>query len=151
MGNYTITVRIFQTNCDKGYHRIVEKTVWNYANCGYWDEIKDIHVLTMGGSGTSGTMRFKNEKTGEEVTVTLGVHNYKRWCDIVSGFDGKETATTIQAQYYQGSDPTSVARHQAREAQRSSYQGPSAVSGIKWECKYTQPEGENLEACIIIG
>ena len=148
MSPYTITARIFQTNPGNGFFRVVEKTVWKFANGGTWDEINDAHVLNIGDSGTSGILRLKNEKTGEDVTVALGVHNYKRWGDVVTGLSGGLTATIIQAQYYEGSTP---GRFAAREAQRSDYSVTSTQPTTrKWEVKYTVSEGEKLEANIII-
>ena len=145
--SYTIAVRIFQTN-PANYFRIVEKTVWNYANGGTWDEKNDTQVLTMGGSGTSGILRFKNDKTGEEFTAAFGVHNYKRWGDIVTGLANGDTATIIQPQYYV--EPNNKGRFQAREAQRAEY-SVSSAAGRKYEIRYTVADGQNLEANLIIG
>lgn len=122
--------------------------MWNYANGGTWDENNDAHVFNIGESGTSGILRFKNSKTGEDVTVAVGVHNYKRWADVVTGLSGGLTTTNIQAQYYEGSTPGCFA---AREAQRSDYSVTSTQpTARKWQVKYTVPEGEKLEANIII-
>ena len=60
-----------------------------------WD--KGMH-LSIGGSGTSGTLVFQNE-TGEKFAVTLGVHNYGVWTDVVTDF-GNETAQSIRDSYY---------------------------------------------------
>lgn len=145
--SYTITVRVFQTNPTNGPHRCVERTVWNFANGGTWDETKDTYVLTMGGSGTSGILRFKNDKTGDDMTFAFGVHNYKCWGDIVTGLSNGDTATVVQRQYYEGSTP---GRFAAREAQRREYKVASA-KGTNCQYQYTVPEGQNLEANLILG
>ena len=74
--SYTITVQIYQTN-PNAFFRVVESTVWQYANGGTWAESNGTRVLTMGGSGTCGSLRFVSD-TGENFIATLGVHNYKR-------------------------------------------------------------------------
>ncbi|KIJ57105.1 hypothetical protein M422DRAFT_238675 [Sphaerobolus stellatus SS14] len=74
--SYTITIRVYQTNPNAFFHN-VEKTVWKYANGGTWGESNGEYVLTMGGSGTSGSVRFVSD-TGENFVATFGVHNYKR-------------------------------------------------------------------------
>ncbi|KAH7101332.1 fungal fruit body lectin [Auriculariales sp. MPI-PUGE-AT-0066] len=139
MSAYTITVRIYQTDVSNPF-RVVEKTVWNYANGGTWDENQGAHVLKMNGSGTSGILRL--------LTFAFGVHNYKRWGDIVTGLANGDTATIIQAQYYQ--DDKGQGRHAAREAQRADYSVKSA-KGRNYSIKYTVADGENLVANIIVG
>jgi len=149
MTHYKITVRVYQTHPGNGFFRVVEKTVWNYAGGGTWDEVNDTHVLNMGGSGTSGILRFKNDKTGEDVCVAVGVHNYKRWGDVVTGLKDGLTATVIQGQYYL--EPNDRGRWAAREAQRADYSVTSfAPSTRKWQVKYTVTEGEDLKADVII-
>lgn len=142
--SYKITVRVYQTNPNAFFH-IVEKTVWNYANGGTWTEVDGQHVLTMGGSGTSGTLRFKSDGPGEEVVVALGVHNYKRWGDIVTGISNGDTGIIVNGQYYNGGS-----RAYAREKQLADYSVRSA-SGRNFEIKYTVADGNDLHANIIIG
>jgi Fungal fruit body lectin len=69
---YTVAVRVYQTN-PNAFFNVVEKTAWHYANGGTWSESNGAFALTMGGSGTSGTLRFVAD-TGE-IFVVLGVHN----------------------------------------------------------------------------
>ncbi|OBZ77384.1 Boletus edulis lectin [Grifola frondosa] len=85
---YTIHVNINQY-CGDRFH-VVEKTVWHYANGGRWSECNGQLTLTMGGSGTSGTLRFKNP-CGDYFVVALGVHNYKR-CRPTTATGGGEHA-----------------------------------------------------------
>jgi len=96
--SYTIHVRVIQTK-PKSWFNIVEKTVWKYANGGTWCECEGEQILTMGGSGTSGTLRFMNPH-GEYFLVALGVHNYKRWCDIVPDLSPSNTGVEIHPTYY---------------------------------------------------
>ena len=98
--SYTIHLRINQTGTD--FFGIVEQTVWQYANGGTWTCVNGETVLTMGGSGTSGTLRFKST-SGDMVLVAMGVHNYKRWCDIVTDLQPKDTGMAIHPTYYQDS------------------------------------------------
>lgn len=140
--SYNITVRVYQTNT-KAFFNIVEKTVWKYANGGTWSESNGAQVLSMGGSGTSGTLRFQSSD-GEKFIVALGVHNYKRWCDIVSNLGNDQTGVVINPEYYDGT------RDSARELQRAEY-NVSNAQGRKLEVNFVVADGNNLEANIIIG
>ena len=143
--SYTITVRVYQTNPNT-FFRIVEKTVWNYANGGTWLESNDREVLTMGGSGTSGSLRFVAEN-GENFIVTLGVHNYKRWGDIVTNLANDQTGVVITPQYYDAAFPD---RNAARERQLSTY-SVANLKGRKFTVNYVVGEGNQLVADVIIG
>ncbi|PPQ81531.1 hypothetical protein CVT25_013327 [Psilocybe cyanescens] len=63
----------------------------------------------MGGSGTSGIVRFASD-SGENFAVVLGVHNYARWCDIVTDIPTTQTATTLQPIYYAANSAESAAQ-----------------------------------------
>ncbi|KAK7436362.1 hypothetical protein VKT23_019210 [Stygiomarasmius scandens] len=140
---YTITVRIYQTN-PNAFFQLVEKTIWHYANGGTWTEAHDEHVLTMGGSGTSGLLRFSSN-TGEFFTVALGVHNYVRWCDIVPNLPSNQTGCVILPEYY-----NNQARGHQREKQLESFSVNNAT-GRQLSVVYTVKEGNDLRADIIIG
>jgi hypothetical protein len=144
--SYNITVCIYQTN-PNAFFKIVEKTCFHYANGCTWSEVNDQHVLAMGGSGTSGALRFQCDETGERFIVTLGVHNYKRWGDIVSNLSTSETGLLIQPQYYSGDHKD---REQAREKQLASYSVKNA-KGRQLAFNYTTTEGSNLKCDIVIG
>jgi hypothetical protein len=90
---------------------------WNYANGGTWGEAGGTQVLTMGGSGTSGSLRFVFD-TGENFIITFGVHNYKRWGDIVTNLTNEKTGVIITPQYYGTDHPDRVSQ---REKQLTSY------------------------------
>jgi hypothetical protein len=143
--SYKISLRIYQTN-PNAYFNIVEKTVWNYANGGTWSESNGEQVLTMGGSGTSGILRFVAD-TGEKFIVAVGVHNYKRWCDIVTNLGNDHTGVIINPQYYNSQDPD---REAAREKQLSAYNVKN-TKGRNFAVTFTVTDGNDLKANIIIG
>ncbi len=95
---YTIKVRVIQ-NKPEDWYSVVEKTVWHFANGGIWSECDGEHTLTMNGSGTSGMLRFK-DAADNYFLVALGVHNYKRWCDIVPDQASSNTGVEIHPSYY---------------------------------------------------
>ncbi|KAM7213977.1 Fungal fruit body lectin [Rhypophila decipiens] len=145
--SYTIAVQVFQTN-QNAFFDVVEKTVFRN---GTWAETNGTHVLTMGGSGTSGSLRFV-AGTGENFIVTLGVHNYKPWGDIVTKLDpASQTGVVITPQYYEsewGGSPVQ-ARVDARWKTLSSYE--VTRDGRKYAFKYTVTDGNHLKVNIVIG
>ncbi|KAJ7725644.1 Cytolysin/lectin [Mycena maculata] len=138
-GAYTITVRVFHTDPNKAVHwRVVEYGTGKGDD--EWDPIPELPVLRTSSSGTSGSLRFVSSKGGEQFVLTVGVHNYKRWCDIVTGVSGNQTAMVINGEYYGGGS-----RHSAREKQGSSCQIAS-----KYSCVYSVAEGKDLVADLYI-
>lgn len=142
---YTITAQVYQTNTNAFFH-LVEKTVFNN---GSWNEAKDAHILTIGASGTSGTLRFVAD-TGENFIVALGVHNYKPWGDIVTKLDSAQTGVKINPEYYekewggtQNDDRVAV-----RWKNLSSYD--VTRDGRKYAFKYTVTSGNELTVNIVI-
>lgn len=144
--SFTITAHVFQTNPNVFFH-VVEQNVWHFANGGTWSEVDGAHVLHIGGSGTAGALRFASEDNDEAFLVVLGVHNSKRWGDIVTDLKNGDTAGVILQQYYEGDHKD---RSEAREAQRASF-SVSNSKGRKIEFNYTVAEGNNLKVDIIIG
>jgi len=142
--SYTITVRVYQTNPNAFFH-VTEKTVWHYANGGTWSEKDGTHVLTQGGSGTSGSLRFVSD-TGEIFVATFGVHNYKRWGDIVTNLKTNETALVINPQYYGDQKD----RNAIRESQNTQHKVANA-QGRQLSINYVVSEGQNLVVDLIIG
>ena len=135
--SYTITVQIYQTNPD-AFFRVVEETVWHG---GTWSQVDGAYVLTIGGSGTYGSLRFKSD-TDEYFIVTLGVHYYKGWGDIITNLSPSDTGVTITPQYY--SD-----QHRNRERQREAQLVSYSVDKIGYN--YSVSEGNNLVCKITIG
>ncbi|KAG0631476.1 hypothetical protein M758_1G256200 [Ceratodon purpureus] len=90
---YTIKARVIQSDPNNSFS-IVEKTC---CSTGYWTERDGTeHTLTMEKSGASSMLRFKNSD-GYFFLVALGVHNYKRWCDIVDNTD--DTGLMVNQSY----------------------------------------------------
>ena len=143
--SYTITARVYQTNTN-AFFNVVERTVWNYANGGTWSEVDGAYVLTMGGSGTCGSLRFLAD-TGENFIITLGVHNYLRWGDIVTNLTNEQTGVIITPQYYSDANPD---RERQREKQLTTY-NVSNLKGRSFAFNYTVVDGNNLTVNIIIG
>ncbi|KAG0696919.1 lectin 2b [Suillus ampliporus] len=142
--SYTIAVRIVDASASDPGFKLVEKTVWHYANGGTWSNTDSIETLVMGGSGTSGSLRFRNG-AGEEFLVTLGVHNYKRWCDVVTDLATGDTGMKIQPEYYMDSNP----RNQMLWKQLADLQRKSA-KGTSVEIKYVKEEGNTFVVHIDI-
>lgn len=140
--SYTITCRFYQSNTS-AWFEVIEKTVWNFANGGSWTVANDKHVLTMGGSGTSGILRFKCND--EYFIVALGVHNYKRWCDVSTGLASSGTACHIHPDYYTEGN----VRAAVREKQLSTFDVTSP-QGRKITVNFDQPDGNDLKCSICI-
>jgi Fungal fruit body lectin len=140
--SYKITARVYQTN-PNAWFEIIEKTVWNYANGGTWTVVDDKQVLTMGGSGTSGILRFKSGS--EYFIVALGVHNYKRWVDVSTGLPTSDTAAHIHPDYYTAGNY----RATVREKQLSSFDVTSP-QGRRITVNFTVAEGHELACDIVI-
>ena len=136
--SYSIALKLFQTN-PSTYYRVVEQTVWNYANGGTWSDTDGIKTLTMGGSGTSGTIRFRSAENGKSFIVAVGVHNYKRWVDIVPNPTNDQTGMIVNGQYYNNG-----ARSAQREAQLATYTNGNIT------VTYTVTDGNTLAANIIV-
>ena len=100
----------------------------------------------MGGNGTCGSLRFASN-TGESFIITLGVHNYKRWGDIVTNLKNDQTAMVITPQYYSDNHKN---REKKMEAQLTSYSVRNS-RGREFSFKYTVTEGQDLKCKIVIG
>ncbi|KIY66243.1 fungal fruit body lectin, partial [Cylindrobasidium torrendii FP15055 ss-10] len=145
--SYKITVRVYQTD-QNAFFNVVEQTIWHYASGGTWAAVSGTGelVLKMGGSGTCGSLRFLDADSDEAFIVTLGVHDSKRWCDIVTNLSLDQTGVVITPQYYNGQ----ADREKAREAQLANYNVNNA-KGRNIAVHYTVDEGNDLKANIIIG
>lgn len=144
--SYSIKVKVYQTNTN-AFFQLIEKGVWHYADGGVWTEQSDIHKLTMGGSGTSGILRFKTEQGKEAFFVALGVHNCKPWVDIITGLANDITGVRALPEYYNGTNPD---REHSREAQRTNQEVLNA-DRRKIGARYAVSDGKDLELHIIIG
>jgi hypothetical protein len=104
--SYTIRLRIENGTSDT--LTVVEKTCWYYANGCTWTEKDDEHVLLMGGSGTSGMLRFKTS-SGDFFTVVLGMHNNNAWSGLLVKLQEDDTALKLHPEYYNGGKFSSLA------------------------------------------
>ncbi|KAM0344150.1 hypothetical protein ACHAPU_007872 [Fusarium lateritium] len=143
--SYTIKVRVYQTSTNAFFH-VVEKGCWHYANGAQWTEENGLLTLSMGGSGTSGILRFKTEEGKEAFFVALGVHNYKPWVDTVTGLDDNVTGVKALPEYYGNASD----RTRSRESQRTE-QTILNADRRNISTKFKVKEGNNLELDIVIG
>ncbi|KAI5463645.1 lectin [Mariannaea sp. PMI_226] len=144
--SYSIKVRVYQTN-PNAYFKCVEKGVWHYANGGTWTEQDGVLTLTMGGSGTSGMVRFMTEQGKEAFFIAMGVHNYKPWLDIITGLADDITCVKALPEYYNNTNPE---RCRSREAQRTS-ESILNIDRRTIAASYKVAEGHNLELNIVLG
>ncbi|KZP10994.1 lectin 2a [Athelia psychrophila] len=136
--SYKINLCVFQTNPNAFFH-IVEQTC---LTKGHWSEVDGELILHMENSGTSGTLRLKSD-TDEEFVLVLGIHNYKRWCDIVPDIKG-DTGASLNPEYYE-----SGRRAEQREKQLASFSCKNQ-KGRKLEIKFIEEKDKNLKANLII-
>ncbi|KAF4239925.1 hypothetical protein CNMCM6805_005382 [Aspergillus fumigatiaffinis] len=120
--SYTIRLRIENGTSDT--LTVVEKTCWYYANGCTWTEKDGEHVLFMGGSGTSGMLRFKTS-SGDFFTVALGMHNNNAWSGLLVNLQEDDTALKLHPEYYNGGKFSSLAPDAA-------YTPPTAHSKNVW-------------------
>lgn len=102
--SYTIKVRI--TNKTSDEIKLVESSVWMYANGGTWEQLPDNHKLVMGGSGTSGMLRFQTA-SGEYFAAAFGIHNYAPWSGIAVDLKAGDTLQEVHKTYYAGGSRSS--------------------------------------------
>ena len=86
---------------------------------------------------------FLSDK-GERITLAVGVHNYKRWCDVATGLNPDETSLVINGQYYNDGGRDWVRVRQQTEHSATSPTGTTA------KAVYTAAEGNKLEANVIV-
>ncbi|BBM99608.1 hypothetical protein MPTK1_1g22390 [Marchantia polymorpha subsp. ruderalis] len=139
---YSIHVRVIQTK-PSAWYSIVEKTVWYFAQGATWRDVDGEQILTMGESGTSGLLRFENPQ-GDFFLVAVGVHNYKRWCDIVPDLKSTETGTAIHPTYYDNGPRNEMLWKQLASIEKKTSKGEN----IKVD--YYKEDGNNLFATITI-
>jgi hypothetical protein len=141
MAPYVIRVNIVQTSsflCS-----IVEKS--NFHE-GTWSEYGNEQILTIASSGRSGMLRFKSSQGESFFLVALGIHNNKRWCDIV--VDATPTGNTcvdIHPQYYNVDYPRS-----GMLWEQLAHLEKSTSTGIKIAVNYHKDDGKLLGATITI-
>ncbi|BFI25590.1 hypothetical protein MPTK2_1g22420 [Marchantia polymorpha subsp. ruderalis] len=138
--SYTIRVRVIESK-PTAWYSVVEKCNWLYG--GYWTEVDGEDFLHMDASGTSGMLRFRNP-AGEFFLVALGVHNYKRWCDIVVDQKNTNTGVEILPTYYNNGS-----RQEMLWKQLATYEKKTS-KGETIKVNYYKEDGNNLYATITI-
>jgi hypothetical protein len=138
--SYTLAIRTVNDTADT--LTLVEKSVWHYGNGGTWTDREEGHILQIGSSGTSGLLRFKSSN-GEIFVVAVGVHNYKRWCDVQAKPKDDDTLPKLHPLYYNEKDPQyQVLWKQAPEA------SATTAKGKKITVKFYVADGNQLKATL---
>jgi hypothetical protein len=140
--SYTVRVRVRHNSADV-YFRVAEMAVWHYANGGVWADSDSVLTLTMGGSGTSGMLRFQSENGEERFAVTIGVHNYNPWVHILPDVATNETTIVLLPQYYAGGKHSNIPIVPRCNVQSSVPRNFSA--------EFTRNEGNKYSMEIVIG
>lgn len=148
--SYKITLRIYQTNTN-AFFRVVEAAAGHPGGPGgSWSAVRDEHVLTLGGSGSAGALRLLDEDTGEAFVVVLGVHEHRRWCDVVTRLQPGQTAASVLREYFTHGGAAD------REFVRTAQGARCAVEDVgsrprHCEVVFTVSNGRDLRANLIIG
>ncbi|KAK0617608.1 fungal fruit body lectin [Immersiella caudata] len=121
---------------------IIEKTCWKGAGTA-WTQSESGHHLSMNSSGSSGMLRLRSSE-GEYFSVAVGVHNYKRWCDVDVNLSDSQVLTGLHPQYYNEKD----AKYQALWAQATEKEGVSEKKR-KWRVEFYQAEGNELRGNLV--
>ncbi|KAK1782294.1 putative lectin [Copromyces sp. CBS 386.78] len=139
--SYTLHLRLINDTSDP--LTLVEQTSWWGKNT-IWSQTPStgVYVLSMANSGSSGMLRFQTSK-GDFFAIAAGVHNYKRWCDVLVDTGDEAPLTKLHPKYYDDKD----SKYQALWAQASEVEAKSK-SGKTVRVKFYQPEGNVLRATI---
>jgi hypothetical protein len=86
-------------------------------------------------------LRFRTN-SGALFAVGVGVHNYKRWCDVQGDIADNQPLTRLHPGYYNDSDP----KNKALWAQAAEASG--SVGGRRVTVSFYQPEGNRLLATV---
>lgn len=141
---YSIHVSVVQL-C--GTYDVVEETAWDNT---YWTRHGGTFVLHLHNSGSSGTLRFQslnNEKCNTFI-VAVGVHNNKRWCDIVTDLPPRHIGAKFNSLYY-GEHPDSTGREEMLWKQLSEVK-KTTRDGRNISLVYTTAVGNDLYATLTI-
>ncbi|KAK5657987.1 hypothetical protein OQA88_2540 [Cercophora sp. LCS_1] len=85
-------------NDTKDSLQLVEQTCWIGAGT-LWHTVLGGYSLDMKNSGSSGMLRFL-ASNGEFFTIAVGVHNYKRWCDVMVNTGDSTPLIKLHPNYY---------------------------------------------------
>lgn len=105
---------------------------------GTWDEADGYHLLRLGGTGTCGSLRLQSN-TNESFIVTLGIHNYRPWGDILTDLMSTQTACVITPGYYGQSRPWHLTMYEVAN-----------LNGRWFSYQFIVKEGNDLVVRIVI-
>ncbi|KAK0640703.1 fruit body lectin [Cercophora newfieldiana] len=138
---YRITVRILNdTDLDL---TVIENTCWKGAGTA-WTHSDSGYHLSMKGSGTSGMLRLRSSE-GEHFSVAVGVHNFKRWCDVDVNLSDSDVLTLRHPAYYDENN----AKWKVLWAQATRAEGTSS-KGRKFVIEFKVVDGNNLRANLTL-
>lgn len=140
---YTIHISVVQL-C--GTYDIVEQTTWNNT---YWTQHGGTFVLHLANSGSSGMLRFRDTSNNTSILVAVGVHNYKRWCDIVTDLDHNQVGAKYQPLYYGDHHSNGTARGKMLWKQLHSIEKITQDARVV-SLNFTTTEGHDLYATLTI-
>ena len=145
---YTLQIRIINDTADT--LTLVEQTCWFGAGTAWAASSSEpptattqTQILSMGYSGSSGMLRFRSG-SGALFAVAVGVHNYKRWCDVQVDLADTQPLTQLHGAYYTEGDPKNAALWaQAAEAAATEKNG-----GRQVKVSFYKAEGDKLCAVV---
>jgi len=144
MPAYTITINILQSLFPPWRYTLVERTAkWGVDWAA--DSGDGLLTMKMNESGSSALLRFLVPGTRDQFIVAIGVHNYKRWCDIIPDVEEYETAMGTHMLYYNSDKP----HYQKLWAQQSKAEATNKA-GNKISINFDVADGENLKATLTI-
>jgi len=137
---YRLSVRIIN---DTGVHLdVIEKSCWKGAGTA-WTRSEAGRHLSMNSSGSSGMLRIRSSE-GEHFVVALGVHNYKRWCDVDVNLTDSQVLHDLHEAYYNERH----AKYKALWAQATEASGTSS-KGRKFTITFYRADGNDLLANLV--
>ncbi|KAK1835658.1 fungal fruit body lectin-domain-containing protein [Podospora conica] len=142
MSSYTINLNVLNFSSEE--LTLVEKTCWLGAGTE-WERTDDGAILSMNASGTSGMLRFRTSG-GDRFAVAVGVHNYKRWCDISADLDNATPLTKLHGRYYDDKD----VKNKRLWAQDEKFQ-VTTKNGVNIKIVFFKEDGKALWARLEYG
>ncbi|KAI1457790.1 fruit body lectin [Annulohypoxylon moriforme] len=146
---FSIQARILRTNLSALF-RIVEEGTWSHKQHKEWLRNGNMLEIRLPQSGRAAMLRFVSDSSSSNATesfgVVFGIHNQKRWVDIVTDIGPAETTAHILPTYYNNTD---ISRTRMREAQHDRWEAVTKY-GKKVSANFTVSDGDNLQVDISI-
>lgn len=142
--SYTLNIRPINNRKDDAL-TLVEQSCWAGAGTDWNGYLQEGHLLSMNSSGSSGMLRFRN-KAGDRFAVAVGIHNYKRWCDISPDLGDSNPLTKLHGQYYDDKH----AKNKRLWAQDDKFE-VTTKNGTKIRITFTKEEGKSFWADLEYG